>query len=142
MRPATVEGACVDEEEAEGVSLGAFALSSSSGASDAAAAKKRQNNIVNLNVGGTKFTTTLSTLTKTPNSMLAAMFSGRFAATTDEKNRFFIDRDGKHFGTILNYLRDGFAVIPDSPQAKNEATKKKKKKRKSSYFFNSSVFSF
>jgi hypothetical protein len=117
---ATVEGASVEEDEAEGVSLSAFALSSSSGAADAASAKKRQNNLVSLNVGGAKFTTTLSTLTKTPNSMLAAMFSGRFAVTTDEKNRFFIDRDGKHFGTILNYLRDGFVVVPDSPQAKNE----------------------
>jgi hypothetical protein len=124
MRASAVEGASTVEDEAEGVSVGAFcvSLSSSAGSSidaSAAAAKKRQN-IVTLNVGGKKFTTTLTTLTKTPNSMLAAMFSGRFAVTTDEKNRFFIDRDGKHFGTILNYLRDGFVVVPDTPQAKNE----------------------
>ncbi|VEL14975.1 unnamed protein product, partial [Protopolystoma xenopodis] len=27
-----------------------------------------------------------------------------------------IDRSGKHFGTILNYLRDGSAALPDSRQ--------------------------
>ena len=32
---------------------------------------------VKLNVGGTKFETTLSTLTRYPDSLLAAMFSGR-----------------------------------------------------------------
>ena len=33
---------------------------------------------VNLNVGGQHFTTTVQTLTKDPDSMLGAMFSGRF----------------------------------------------------------------
>ena len=33
---------------------------------------------VKLNVGGHHFTTSLQTLTKDPNSMLAAMFSGKF----------------------------------------------------------------
>lgn len=127
MRSSVVEGAStLDEDEAEGVSVNALSLSTSTGseaaaAAAAAASSKRRQNIVNLNVGGKKFSTTLSTLTKT-HSMLAVMFSGRFAMTMDEKNRFFIDRDGKHFGTILNYLRDGFVVVPDSPQAKHEVT--------------------
>jgi hypothetical protein len=35
-------------------------------------------NIVELNVGGMLFTTTLSTLTKDPSSMLFSMFSGKW----------------------------------------------------------------
>lgn len=77
-------------------------------------------NLVWLNVGGTKYCSTLTTLTKSPHSMLGAMFSGRFTLTTDEKQRYFIDRDGKHFGTILNFLRDGSIVLPSSPEARAE----------------------
>ncbi|KAJ0735801.1 putative chromatin remodeling & transcription regulator BTB-POZ family [Helianthus annuus] len=44
--------------------------------------------------------------------MLAAMFSGRHTVNKDpEKGYVFIDRDGKHFGHILNWLRDGVAPI-------------------------------
>lgn len=39
--------------------------------------------------------------------MLSAMFSGRIPARLDVEWRFFIDRDGRHFHHILNYLRDG-----------------------------------
>jgi hypothetical protein len=43
--------------------------------------------------------------------MLAAMFSGRHAMCQESKKGYvFIDRDGKHFRHILNWLRDG--VIP------------------------------
>ena len=39
--------------------------------------------------------------------MLAAMFSGRHELDTDSEGRYFIDRDGKYFKYILNFLRDG-----------------------------------
>ncbi|KAF9661220.1 hypothetical protein SADUNF_Sadunf19G0045600 [Salix dunnii] len=43
--------------------------------------------------------------------MLAAMFSGRHTVSEDpDKGYVFIDRDGKHFRHILNWLRDG--VVP------------------------------
>ncbi|KAL3573846.1 hypothetical protein D5086_024459 [Populus alba] len=43
--------------------------------------------------------------------MLAAMFRGRFMVSEDpDKGYVFIDRDGKHFRHILNWLRDG--VVP------------------------------
>ncbi|XP_056177436.1 FH protein interacting protein FIP2 isoform X3 [Syzygium oleosum] len=73
--------------------------------------------IVRLSIGGKKFSTTVDTLTqREPDSMLAAMFSGRHVVCQDaEKTNFcqgfvFVDRDGKHFRHILNWLRDG--VIP------------------------------
>ena len=55
---------------------------------------------VNLNVGGQHFTTSLQTLTKDPNSMLAAMFSGKFEMKPCKDGSFFIDRDGTHFRFI------------------------------------------
>ena len=47
--------------------------------------------IVKLNVGGKRFTTSLQTLTRDPNSMLAAMFSGRHEVQTAEDGSVFID---------------------------------------------------
>ncbi|XP_076897996.1 FH protein interacting protein FIP2-like [Bidens hawaiensis] len=68
--------------------------------------------VVRLNIGGREFSTTIDTLTnREPESMLAAMFSGRQTVNKDpEKGYVFIDRDGKHFGHILNWLRDGVAI--------------------------------
>ncbi|XP_039271238.1 BTB/POZ domain-containing adapter for CUL3-mediated RhoA degradation protein 3-like [Styela clava] len=68
---------------------------------------------VKLNVGGSLHYTTMGTLTKEDN-MLRAMFSGRMEVLTDSEGWILIDRCGKHFGTILNYLRDGSIVLPDS----------------------------
>ncbi|CAF1687078.1 unnamed protein product, partial [Didymodactylos carnosus] len=31
-----------------------------------------------------------------------------------------IDRDGKHFGLLLNFLRDGTIILPECPQTLNE----------------------
>ena len=68
---------------------------------------------VKLNVGGHFFTTSVQTLTKDPNSMLAAMFSGKFEMKPSEDGSFFIDRDGTHFRFILNYLRNGELILPE-----------------------------
>ncbi|CAB1348846.1 unnamed protein product, partial [Coregonus sp. 'balchen'] len=63
--------------------------------------------VVLLNVGGHVFTTSLSTLRKHPDSQLASMFSSgqQPKLPTDAKGRYFIDRDGTHFGAILQFLR-------------------------------------
>ena len=68
---------------------------------------------IKLNVGGQHFTTSVQTLTKDPNSMLAAMFSGRFDMKPSEDGSFFIDRDGTHFRFILNFLRTGKLTLPE-----------------------------
>ncbi|VDO94054.1 unnamed protein product [Soboliphyme baturini] len=70
---------------------------------------------VKLNVGGSLYYTTISTLTK-QDSMLRAMFSGRMEVLTDSDGWILIDRCGKHFNLILNYLRDGAVALPDSRQ--------------------------
>lgn len=62
---------------------------------------------IKLDVGGFKFSTTLTTLTADPDSMLAAMFSGRFPVEKNEDGCVFIDRDGAYFHHILNWLRNG-----------------------------------
>ena len=36
------------------------------------------------------------------------------------QGRTFIDRDPKHFGLILNYLRDGTCVLPADSQGLQE----------------------
>ena len=77
---------------------------------------------VKLNVGGHQFTTSLQTLTKDPNSMLAAMFSGKFEMKPHEDGTFFIDRDGTHFRFILNYLRTGKLTLPDGAKFLKELT--------------------
>lgn len=68
---------------------------------------------VKLNVGGSLFYTTLGTLTKRSDSMLRAMFSGRMEVLTDSEGWVLLDRSGKHFDRILNYLRDGKIPMPD-----------------------------
>ncbi|KAJ8410791.1 hypothetical protein AAFF_G00187480 [Aldrovandia affinis] len=61
--------------------------------------------IVQLNIGGQVYCTSLSTLRKCPNSKLADMFTGQHKLRTDAKGRFFIDREGTHFKGVLEFLR-------------------------------------
>merc|ERR1719357_2346570 len=42
------------------------------------------------------------------------MFSGRMEVLTDADGWILIDRNGKHFGAILNYLRDGTIPLPET----------------------------
>ncbi|XP_065914493.1 uncharacterized protein [Dysidea avara] len=72
-----------------------------------------------LDVGGTRYSTSRSTLTKYPESMLGVMFSGRhdLEPMKCSDGSFFIDRDGTHFRHILNYLRDGEEVIQCFPKS-------------------------
>merc|ERR1719244_1228170 len=44
------------------------------------------------------------------------MFSGRMEVLTDAEGWILIDRCGKHFGTILNFLRDGNVPLPENRQ--------------------------
>lgn len=68
---------------------------------------------VSLNVGGEVYTTTLDTLTRCRDSMLGAMFTGQIPVLKDNRGNVFIDRDGKVFRYILNYLRSSSLDLPD-----------------------------
>ena len=68
--------------------------------------------IVHLNVGGTKYITTKSTLCKYPESMLGAMFMENVPLSTDKNGYYFIDRCGHIFQYILQFLRCGKLVLP------------------------------
>lgn len=63
--------------------------------------------IIKLNIGGFKHETTLDTLNRDPNSMLASMFSGRHTTKLGDDGYYFIDRNGKYFEYIIKFLRDG-----------------------------------
>ncbi|XP_037775768.1 BTB/POZ domain-containing protein KCTD12-like [Penaeus monodon] len=83
--------------------------------------------IVELNVGGVFYTTSLTTLQKDPESLLGQMFSGKSKTPVlrDSKGKFFVDRDGVLFRYILDYLRNQKLVLPENfserERLKNEA---------------------
>lgn len=77
--------------------------------------------IVELNVGGVHYTTTLSTLTRDPDSLLGQMFTGRWRAgqpqqpvLRDSKGKYFIDRDGVLFRYTLDFLRNQKLTLPEN----------------------------
>ena len=68
-----------------------------------------------LNIGGTKYTTTKTTLLSSePDSIFNRMFSdvSNWIHTRDPTdNSILIDRSGKYFAPILDYLRHGKLII-------------------------------
>ncbi|KAM9359371.1 BTB/POZ domain-containing protein KCTD14 isoform 1-T1 [Symphorus nematophorus] len=80
-----------------------------------------QSPVVQLNVGGHLFSTSLSTLRKHPDSKLAELFSGQLKLRTDAQGRYFIDRDGAHFGAILEFLRSDWLPTENIQEVHREA---------------------
>ena len=75
------------------------------------------NDIINLNVGGTKMTTKRSTLCQINGSLLSSMFSGRWETSLerDEDGRIFFDFNPQYFVLILDYLRAKRVATPENP---------------------------
>ena len=71
--------------------------------------------IIHLNVGGTKYATSVTTLQSQPGTLLAEMFSGHSEPARDKDGSYFIDRDGEFFRYVLNFLRDG--TLPSNASA-------------------------
>ena len=65
----------------------------------------RQGEVLMLNIGGSKFQTTNSTVREDPLSLLAAL-----PTAYPLSNEIFIDRDPKHLHFILNSLRNGCQI--------------------------------
>jgi len=100
--------------------------------------QKNVNSVVELNVGGVIYATSLKTVTGVADSLLTLLFTdvttaglgaagwrGTVSSTTtsgvggdpgivrDNKGRYFIDRDGVLFRYVLDYLRNQKLVLPE-----------------------------
>ena len=73
--------------------------------------------IISLNVGGQKFTTTRSTLCQEEGSLLSTMFSGRWedGLKRDQDGAVFFDFNPEYFSYILKYLRTKKIATPEKP---------------------------
>lgn len=79
------------------------------------------NSVVRLNVGGTNYCTTLATLNKAEQSLLADIFGadggqiqcGEVLSLLPDGS-YFLDRDGHLFRYILDYLRSGKVTLPEA----------------------------
>ncbi|XP_075230506.1 BTB/POZ domain-containing protein inc isoform X2 [Lycorma delicatula] len=80
---------------------------------DGNVSKGSSNQWVKLNVGGTCFLTTKTTLSRDPNSFLYRLCreDSDLISDRDEKGAYLIDRDPTYFSPVLNYLRHGKLVI-------------------------------
>ena len=68
-----------------------------------------------MDVGGLKYTATMATLRAEKGSMFEPMLSGHYPINKQFDGRVFIDRDGRHFHYILNYLRGSVTSLEDLP---------------------------
>ncbi|XP_023228613.1 BTB/POZ domain-containing protein KCTD5-like [Centruroides vittatus] len=73
----------------------------------------KNNQWVKLNVGGTYFLTTRTTLGRDPKSFLCRLCQEDpdLNSDKDDTGAYLIDRDPTYFGPILNYLRHGKLII-------------------------------
>jgi hypothetical protein len=69
---------------------------------------------VELNIGGYRFETSVQTLRRVPHTFFDAYFSGRYAQDVCADGSIFVDRDGEHFGHILEYMRNGVVAVAEA----------------------------
>ena len=81
---------------------------------------------IDINVSGYRFTTSLTTLRRFPNSLLGTMFSGNYTTFQMADGSYFIDRDGTHFSHILNFLRDPEVQMTEMSKEEEELKKESK----------------
>jgi N-acetylneuraminic acid mutarotase len=73
--------------------------------------KEAQEGHVVLNIGGYRYETSVQTLRRVPHTFFDAYFSGRYAQDVCNDGSIFVDRDGEHFGHVLEYMRDGVVSV-------------------------------
>lgn len=76
--------------------------------------------VVCLNVAGCYFTTARETILREPASKLALQLRGVLPTLKDDAGHVFIDRDPRFFQAILNYLRDGWTLLPPTASERRE----------------------
>lgn len=70
--------------------------------------------IVELNVGGVNYTTSLKTILNEPDSYFAKLVEDESAAPKDASGKLFIDRDGALFRYVLDFLRNKALILPEN----------------------------
>jgi hypothetical protein len=55
----------------------------------------------------------VQTLRRVPHTFFDAYFSGRYAQDVCNDGSIFVDRDGEHFGHVLEYMRDGVVSVAE-----------------------------
>lgn len=76
--------------------------------------QSQQQEIVTLNVGGSLFQSTKTTLQADPSFILACILSNCKHRPWGKNYDFFLDRNPKHYGFILDYLRNNCKIIPSA----------------------------
>jgi hypothetical protein len=75
--------------------------------------QEKQEGRVELNIGGYRFETSVHTLRRVPHTFFDASFSGRYAQDVCDDGSIFVDRDGEHFGHVLEYMRDSVVSMAE-----------------------------
>jgi hypothetical protein len=75
--------------------------------------KEAQEGRIELNIGGYRFHTSVQALRLLPHTFFDAYFSGRYVEDVCDDGSIFMDRDGEHFGHVLEYMRDGFVSMAE-----------------------------
>lgn len=78
--------------------------------------QSQQQEIVTLNVDGTLFQSIKTTLQAVPSSILACIVSNCKHRPSGKNYDFFLDKNPKHYGFILDYLRNNCKIIPSAFQ--------------------------
>jgi hypothetical protein len=76
--------------------------------------QEAQEGRVELNIGGHRFETSVQALRRVPHTFFDAYFSGRYAQDVCKDGSIFVDRDGEHFGHVLEYMRDGHVSVAEA----------------------------
>lgn len=76
--------------------------------------QSQQQEIVTLNVFGTLLQSIKTTLQADPSSILACIVSNCKHRPSGKNYDFFLDRNPKHYGFILDYLRNNCKIIPSA----------------------------
>lgn len=72
-----------------------------------------QEPIVRLNIGGVRYCTTACTLVSRGESFFTGLLSGKMGISRDNDGCIFIDRNGRFFEPLLDFLRTGKWRWPD-----------------------------
>jgi hypothetical protein len=60
-----------------------------------------------------RYETSAQALRRVPHTFFDANFSGQYAQDVCDDGSIFVDRDGEHFGHVLEYMRDGYVSVAE-----------------------------